>query len=221
LAECWDECVSDIFREIDEELRRDNLLKLWSQYGRYIIAVAVAALIVAGGIAAWRAHQLSERQAQSARLSSARALARAGKTNDAETVFATVAKEGGGYAVLASLEEAAVLAKSGDHKKAAAAYQRIAQENSVAPAFRGLAELLSVMQDILDADPKTTISRLAPLTAPGSPWRPTALELTATAELKLGNRKAALETYKTLADDLATPRDLRARAAEMTAALAP
>ena len=41
LAECWDECVSDIFREIDEELRRDNLLKLWSQYGRYIIAVAV------------------------------------------------------------------------------------------------------------------------------------------------------------------------------------
>jgi hypothetical protein len=37
--------VSDIFREIDEELRRDNLLKLWSEYGRYIIAVAVAALI--------------------------------------------------------------------------------------------------------------------------------------------------------------------------------
>jgi hypothetical protein len=213
--------VSDIFREIDEELRRDNLLKLWSLYGRYIIAVAVAGLIVAGGIAAWRAHQLSERQAQSARFNSALALARAGKTSDAETVFATVAKEGGGYAVLASFEEAAVLAKSGDHKKAAAAYQRIAQENTVAPAFRGLAELLSVMQDTPDADPRTTISRLAPLTAPDNPWRPTALELTATAELKLGKKKTALETYKTLADDLATPRDLRARAAEMVAALAP
>ena len=110
--------MSDIFREIDEELRRDNLLKLWSRYGRYIVAVAVVALIVAGGVVAWRAHQLSERQAQSARYAGALALARAGKTTDAATVFATIAKEGGGYAVLASFEEAALLAKSGDHKAA-------------------------------------------------------------------------------------------------------
>ena len=52
-------CVSDIFREIDEELRRDNLLKLWSRYGRYVIAVAALALVIAGGVVAWRAHQLS------------------------------------------------------------------------------------------------------------------------------------------------------------------
>ena len=59
--------MSDIFREIDEELRRDNLLKLWSRYGRYIIGAAVFVLVVAGGIVAWRDHQLSERRAQSAR----------------------------------------------------------------------------------------------------------------------------------------------------------
>ena len=53
--------MSDIFREIDEELRRDNLLKLWSRYGRYVVAVAVLALVVAVGIVAWRDHQLSER----------------------------------------------------------------------------------------------------------------------------------------------------------------
>ena len=46
--------MSDIFREIDEELRRDNLLKLWSRYGRYVIAVAVLALVIAGAIVAWR-----------------------------------------------------------------------------------------------------------------------------------------------------------------------
>jgi hypothetical protein len=213
--------VSDIFREIDEELRRDNLLKLWSRYGRYVVAAAVLALAVAGGFAAWRAHQLSERQAQSARYASALALARAGKSGDAATVLATVAKEGGGYSVLASFENAALLAKAGDHRKAAAAYDRAAEAGGASPTFRDLAVLLSVMQQTLDADPKAAVARLAPLTAAGNAWRPTALELTAAARLKLGDAKAALAIYKGLADDLAAPRSLRARAAEMTAALAP
>jgi len=212
--------VSEIFREIDEELRRDNFLKLWSRYGRYVVAVAVVALAVAGGIAAWRAHQLSQRQAQSARFASATALAQAGKDADAATVFATIDKEGGGYSVLAAFENAALLAKAGDRKKAAAAYDRIAEAGRIGPIFRDLAVLLSVMQETLDADPKAAIARLAPLTAAGAPWRPTALELTAAAQLKLGDAKAALEIYKGLADDLSAPRSLRGRAAEMAAALA-
>src|SRR5882672_4876740 len=85
--------VSDIFREIDEELRRDNLLKLWSRYGRDIVAFAVLVLVVAGGIVAWRAHQRSERRAQSMRYSSALSLVREGKDAEAAKVFALVAQE--------------------------------------------------------------------------------------------------------------------------------
>ncbi len=213
--------MSDIFREIDEELRRDNLMALWSRYGRYVIAAVVLALVVAGGIAAWRAHELSARQAQSARFASALALERAGKNGDAAIVFKTIAKEGGGYAVLAAFQDAALLAKSGDHQKSAAAYDRIAANSSVDPSFRGLATLLSVMQQAHGADPKETIARLEPLITQGSPWRPTALELTASAELQRGDKSAALRDYNKLADDRAAPADLRARAAEMAAALAP
>jgi hypothetical protein len=212
--------VSDIFREIDEELRRDNLLKLWSRYGRYVVALAVAVLLIAGGFAAWRNHQLSERLAQSARYASAMSLAGAGKPADARVVFTSVAQEGGGYSVLASFENAALLAKSGDRKAAVAAYDRIAESSGVSANFRDLAILHAVMDSPPGDDPKTAIARLAPLTAPGNPWRPTALELTAAARLQLGDRKDALEAYKDLADDLATPRELRARAAEMVAALA-
>ena len=61
--------MSEIFREIDEELRRDQLLKVWRLYGRYIIAAVVVALAIAGGIVAWRNHQLAERQARSVRSS--------------------------------------------------------------------------------------------------------------------------------------------------------
>jgi len=212
--------VSDIFREIDEELRRDNLLKLWSRYGRYIVAVAVFALVVAGGIVAWRDHQRSERLAQSARYAGALALARDGKEADAVKVFAAIDREGGGYAVLASFEEAALLAKSGDREGAAAAYDRIAAASELDPNLRGLAVLLSAMQRMPEADPHTTIDRLAPLTASGNPWRPSAIELTALARLKLQDKSGALDLFKSLADDPATPQGLRARAAEMAAALA-
>jgi hypothetical protein len=212
--------VSDIFREIDEELRRDNLLKLWSRYGRYIVALAVLVLVAAGGIVAWRDHQLSERRAQSMRYSSALSLVREGKDADAAKVFAVIAQEGGGYAALASFEEAELLAKSGDRKAAAVAYDRIVATGGLDSVFRELATLLSVMQGTSDADPRSIIDRLAPMTSPGNPWRSTALELTAAARLKAGDKSDALEVYKTLADDLSAPQGMRARAAEMAAALA-
>jgi len=210
--------VSDIFREIDEELRRDNLLKLWARYGRYIITAAVVALVVAGGIVAWREHQLAERRAQSTRYAGALTLARDGKEANAAKVFAAIAEEGGGYAVLASFEEAALLAKSGDRSAAIADYDRIAATD-LDPGLRGLALLLSVMQSLPEAGARQTIERLAPLTESGNPWRPTALELTALARLKSGDKSGALDLYKGLADDLAAPPSLRARAAEMAAAL--
>ena len=212
--------MSDIFREIDEELRRDNLLKLWSRYGRYIIAIAVFALVVAGGFVAWRDHQLSERRAQSTRYAGALTLAREGKEADAVKVFAAIAHEGGGYAILAAFEEAALLAKSGDREAAAAAYDRVAAASEFDPDLRGLAVLLSVMQRMPEADAQTTIDRLAPLTASGNPWRPSAIELTALARLKLQDKSGALALFKSLADDPATPQSLRARAAEMATALA-
>jgi hypothetical protein len=211
--------VSDIFREIDEELRRDNLRKLWARYGRYIIAVAVLAILIAGGIVAWRDHQASERRAQGTRYASALALVRGGKEPDATKLFGMLAKEGGGYSLLASFQEADLIAKSGDRKAAVAVYDRLAADSSLDPEFRDLATLMSVMNGLPDGDPKAAIERLKPLTVSGNPWRSSALDVTAAAKLQAGDRPGALEIYKQLADDLSAPNGLRARAAEMTAAL--
>lgn len=176
---------------------------------------------MAGGIVAWRDHQLSERRAQSVRYASALSLAREGKQAEAAKVFAAVAQESGGYATLASFEEAGLLAKSGDRKGAVAAYDRIAATSGLDPVFRDLAVLLSVMHETPEGDPHSVIDRLAPITAVGNPWRSTALDLTAAARVESGDKSGALAVYKTLADDLAAPQGLRARAAEMAAALAP
>ena len=215
--------MSEIFREIDEELRRDNLLKLWQRYGKYVIAVAVLAIVIAGGIVAWRDHQASERRAQGQRYSSALALAREGKDADAAKVFAVLAREGGGYSLLAAFEEAELLAKTGDKTAAIAAYDRLADTSGIDPEFRGLAVLLAVTHGLAAGaaagDAAGAIERLQPLTAAGNPWRASALDLTAAAKLKAGDRGGALAIYKELADDLSAPQGLRARAAEMAAAL--
>jgi hypothetical protein len=213
--------VSEIFREIDEELRRDNLLKLWRLYGRYVIAAAVVVLATAGGFVAWRNHQLAERQAVSVRYAAAMALLRQGKDAEAVKIFDLVVHEGTGYAKLADFEIADLAAKSGDRKMAIAAYDRIAASADFDQELRDIATLLSVMNSLGDANPETEIVRLKPLTDSDNPWRPTALELTAAAQLQASNKSAALDIYKQLADDASAPEGVRSRAAEMASALKP
>src|SRR5258708_40059218 len=46
--------VSDIFTEVDEEVRREQLKKLWERYGNYVIA---AAFVLVFAVAAWRGYE--------------------------------------------------------------------------------------------------------------------------------------------------------------------
>ena len=124
--------MSDIFREIDDELRRENLLKLWSRYGRYIIAAAVLLVLIGAGIFAWREHLASERLAQAKRYTAALALARQNKEEEAAKLFATLAN-GGGYGIPAGFQGAALLAKAGDRQGAIAAYDRLAASATSVP----------------------------------------------------------------------------------------
>lgn len=213
--------VSDIFREIDEELRRDNLLKLWKKYGRYVIAAVMVALLIAGVVVAWRNHQLTQRQAQSVRYEAGLALLRQGKDAEAAKIFASVGTEGGSYAQLAAFEAADLAAKSGDVKGAIAEYDKLAASPDLDPELRNAATLLSVMNGFADSDPQKVIDRLKPLAEGDSPWRYTALDLTAAAKLKAGDNAGALDIYKKLAADAAAPEGVRDRAAEMATVLKP
>ncbi len=213
--------VSDIFQEIDEELRRENFAKLWTRYGKYVIALAVVVVLATAGFTQWRQYQLRQREAEGARYVAALDLARQGKDKDAADEFALIARDAsGGRAVLARFEQAALKAKSGDSQGAAALYDALAADSSVDQVYRDAAMLLAAQYELKSGDPKAVIDKLAPLTALTNPWHPSALELTALAQLKSGDKKAAAATYRRVADDLGAPQDLRARATEMIAALA-
>lgn len=208
--------MSDIFQEIDEELRRENLAKLWQRYGKYVIALAVAVVLATGALAGWREYQSRQRQAEGARYTLALDLARQGKDKDAAEVFGELTRHGGaGRALLARFEAASLKAKSGDVKDAIAQYQALAADPSIDPLYRNLATLLWAQYQLKDGDPKAIIEALAPLTGLENPWHPSALELTALAQLKAGNKEEALAIYQRLAQDPAAPRGLRARAGEI------
>jgi hypothetical protein len=212
--------MSDIFREIDEELRRDNLGKLWERYGKYIVGLAVLIVAATAAVGGWRWYQERQQRAESVRFAAAAELAQKNETAQAIEAFTALAREaGGGQALVARLEAAALYAKHGDTAQAIAAYKAIADDTSVDAIYRDLATLLAALHELGEGDPKAVIAEVAALTTDNNPWRATAREITALAQLKAGDRDKALELYKGLADDLTTPQSLRARAAEMATAL--
>jgi hypothetical protein len=213
--------VADIFKEVEEDLRREKLEKLWQRYGRAVIALAVLVVVGTAGSVAWQRYQ-QHREAQLAeQYGAAIALAdpTAGDLAKADAALANIADAGGGYGALAALERAAVKAKAGDLDGAGKIYDGLASDSAAPAALRDLARLLKAMRLVDSGDPAALTASLAPLMAPENPWRFSATELTALLALKSGDQKRATELFTQLADDQAAPSSLRARAAEMAAAL--
>ncbi len=131
--------VTDIFQEVDEEVRREQLKKLWQRYGNYLIALCILVVV---GVGAWRGYQWWEtKQAakSGAAFEQAVVLAEAGKHQEAEAAFAKLATDGtSGYRLLARLREAAELAPT-DRKAAVGAYDAIAADNSAGQVIQDLA----------------------------------------------------------------------------------
>lgn len=212
--------MADIFREVDEDLRRENLEKLWKRYGKFVIAFVAVVVVAVAGFQAWKSYDRQRREAQSDEFAAALATARAGDLGEATNALNELSDPGGGgYAGLAALERARLLAESGDVDAAVALWDRIAADSGLGAGFRNVATLLSVLHQIDQGDPGALRARLEPLAEPGAPFRGSALELMAALALRSGDTAAARELYTKVADDQDLPRNLRARAAQMLAAL--
>lgn len=214
--------MSDIFREIDEELRRDNLQQLWARYGKYVIGLALVAVVVTAAVMGWREYQSRQRQAEGVRYAAALDLVRQGKNAEAADAFGALAQgASGGRAALARLEQAAAKVQAGDTDGAILVYDGLAFDASADPIFRDIATLLAARYMLDKGDPTTVMTRLQPLTNAASPWHGLALELTAAAEMKAGDKAKARADFETLAKDNSVSQGVRQRAAEILAAMPP
>lgn len=212
--------MSDIIREVDEELRRERLANIWKKYGGYI---AFAAFLVVAGTAGWRGYEYyAARQAEAAaeRYVAAQKLAAdATKTDEAIKAFEAIAADApAAYKLLARFSAAAELGRK-DAKQGAAAFDAIANDASVEQLMREIASIRGAALAVDTAEVADMQKRLAPALADGSAFRHSANELLALAHLRAGNQAEAQKLFLLLAFDPETPPGMRNRAQRLQAAL--
>lgn len=211
--------VADIFKEVDEDLRRDQAEKLWRKYGAYVIAAAAAVVLATAGFQTWKWWYSKQQTELSDRYAAAVRLIARGDNEAAADQFGALSDPGGGYGTLAAFNQARLLAASGDKAAAIEIWDRLAASSAAGPAFQGVATLLSVMQQMEDGDPVALEARLKPLSETDGGYRHVALELIATLAIRQGDPARAREIYTRIADDPNSPVGLRARASQLLNAL--
>lgn len=213
--------MSEIFNEIDEDLRRDQLKKLWE---RYSVVVVAGAILIVAAVGGWRGYQYLEakRAAEAgSAFEAAIALSEQGKHAEAEAAFARIAAEGtAGYRVLARLRGAAEAAAR-DPQAGGKLYDAIAADPSVGATAQDLARVRAAGL-LMETEPYDAIrQRLEPASGPDRTYRHTARELLALSAWRANDAAAARQWLDMIGNDAQTPASMRSRAEALQALLPP
>lgn len=207
-------------REIDEELRREQLLKLWERYGTYLVAAVVLIIAGIGGHRFYQHRQAAAAQAAGATLISATRDAAANKKAEARKTLDDLAASGpGGYATLARLRLAAADRQAGKTAEAASAYEAIAKARNGDALLADYAQLQAAVLRLDNAGFTEMQNRLNALVEDGNAWRFSARELLGLAARKAGSIDEARQQFQRLVADPNTPPGIGERARIMMAVL--
>lgn len=203
--------------EVTEEVRRDRLYAMFRKYGW--IGVAAVVLIVGG--AAW--NEWSKARAEARAQAFGDAVAAALASNDpatrAQALSAIVASSGAGHGAVLGLLTASQAEASGDLPKALAALKSVADDTSLSPTYRQLAQLKSVMLGGDGMAPADRDALLAELAAPGAPYRTLAMEQQALVLVDAGKTDEAVKILTALRDDAEASGGQQARAIQLLTVL--
>jgi hypothetical protein len=213
--------VSELFDEVDEEVRREQLKKLWDRYSIYIVAGAFLIIAAVGG---WRGYQYLEAQKAAeagAAFDAAIELADQNKHAEAEAAFDKLATTApSGYRILARLRAAAEVAAR-DPKAGAKLYDDIAADRSAGTEQQDLARVRAAGL-LLDTESyPDMLQRLEAATKPEATFRHTARELLALSAWHANDTTAARQWLDMIANDGETPSAMRSRAEALQALLPP
>ena len=208
------------FREVDDEVRREQFATAARRYGVILAVVVIVALIALGGTLWWRGHQAAVAGERGDQLIAAMASISTGSEADANKGLQALAGTGDkAYAPLARMLQADVLVKDGKLPQASAAFAAVAGDAGVPQQLRDVALLRATALDFDKTAPQTVIARLKPLAVPGNPWFGSAGEMTGIAYMKLNQPKQAAAVFVAMTKDPTVPQSLRSRVAQLAADL--
>ncbi|MEL6287547.1 MAG: tetratricopeptide repeat protein [Pseudomonadota bacterium] len=211
----------DVFREVEEEMRREKAAAVWQKYGVVIIGAAVGIVLGVAGWQAWQAYDARQASAAGSAFEGAVVLAEDGKTKEAREALDKLAEDGpAGYRSLARFRLAGALAADGKVDEAVAAYDALAQADGADASLSAFARIRAAMLRV-DAAPFEEINeRLEGLTLGSSAWRHTAREVLALSAYRTGKKAEAERIFTEILSDNAASGAMRQRAQALLALIA-
>ena len=207
-------------REVDENLRRDQMADFARAYGKWLVLGVVLFLAAVGGWIYWQNRQAAKAAEQSEELH--RVFGDIGARN-MDTVPQRLAalEESGSDAVRATalLSGAAVALESNDRAKAIGKYRELVNDEGLPKAYRDAATVRLTALEFDTMKPEDVVARLQPLAEAGNPWFGSAGEMTALAYLKQGQKQKAGQTFAAIAADRQLPESIRSRAVQIAGTL--
>ncbi len=207
-------------REVDDELRRDQMMTFWERYGRWTIAGIVVALAAFAGFLYWQHRQTEAAGVQGEQLQTAYDALGNSQPDQATTTLAPIAASNrDGYKALALMTQADILLSKQQDKAAAAKFAGIVADTSIAQPFRDLALIRQTTAEFDALKPQVVIERLRPLAVAGNPYFGSAGELVAMAYLNSGRKDLAGQMFGQIAKDETVPETIRQRAVQMAGSM--
>lgn len=163
--------TNDLIHEVEESIKQERLEKFWKEYGSYLIAAAILAVLLTALFTGWRSWNQKVNISQTTAL--IEALDQENKPAALEQITGTLRPN---HRAIARLTAAGLLLRDGKQEEALASYKAAAEDRDIQPVFQDLARLMAVrlewgMQKP-DANPQTLLAALQPIWEDnGSPWR--------------------------------------------------
>jgi hypothetical protein len=207
-------------REVDENLRRDQLRDFFKKNGTLLVVALILFLAASGGFIWYQQHKEQRSETEVEQLAQIFKDISVGNTAKLPAQLDDLSKAGSkGVRASAMFTRAALAIQQNDLKLATSKYREIANDDSFPRPYRDAALIRQTSLEFDSLKPEDVISRMEPLTKPGDPWFGSAGELTALAMIKQGKKREAGQLFATIAKDKDVPQAIRDRSIQIAGSL--
>lgn len=200
-------------REVNEELRSEQIQTAWKRFRPFIIGLAVLIVVGVAGASIFQWWEARESSASGDRFLTAIKAANDKKTDEAKKELEQLAKDGfGSYPVLARMRLATLKAEDNDAKGAIADFLAIGKDGGIPTALRNVAKLRAGWLMVDNSSYEDLAAQVEELAAASSAVRHSAREMLGLSAYKAGNYAKAKEWMQMIVDDNDAPAGARTRA---------
>lgn len=205
-----------VYNELQEDLRRQQLLDWMRRYGPWVVVAALLAVFgTAGYVFYQRQHEAKLEAVTAALYQNLGANAKAQPAESAGRLDSFADSETGRQAVLARLMAAGLKLRANDKPGTLADLQRVIDDKQADDSLHGAATIMYVQNALDSAAPDELQLRLAPYQDAGSAYRFQAWELGALVAYRAGDHERAQQLLQNILNDEAVPASARDRAADL------